>query len=459
MADLQRTIEACEARLDHFDIRIRRENLEYLKEFVKNGDIVPAPEKEIANLHCHTFFSYNGYGYSPTHLAWLGKKNGLKFMGIIDFDVLDGVDEFLEACESLELRGSAGIETRVFIPQFCEREINSPGEPGVYYDMGIGFTSSATPKTAKAQMDDIRERVRQRNCRVLESVNAFLDPLQMDYEKDILPLTPSGNATERHMVAAIVQKSYDMFDDPVLFWSEKLGQSQEEINAGLDDLETFKNIVRKKLMKRGGVGYIKPTAETFPRADEFHQMVRACQAMPCAAWLDGTTRGEQDIEELLTLLIEKGTAAINIIPDRNWNISDPKIKQEKVKNLYHIVELAKKLDLPILVGTEMNSFGQKFMDDFTAPELKPLTGAFINGAWFIYGHTWLQKRWEMGYQSRWAEQYFTDRKSRNDFYISAGKVLPPKISDPALISEINESQAPEEVLLKLAMIKEHEQSE
>jgi len=51
-------------------------------------------------------------------------------IGIVDFDVLDGVDEFLAACEVAGVRGSAGVETRVFIPEFATHEINSPGEPG-----------------------------------------------------------------------------------------------------------------------------------------------------------------------------------------------------------------------------------------------------------------------------------------------------------------------------------------
>ncbi len=66
---------------------------------------------------------------------------GFAAVGIVDFDVLDAVDEFLAACDVVGVRGSAGIETRVFIPEFATREINSPGEPGVYYHMGIGFTS------------------------------------------------------------------------------------------------------------------------------------------------------------------------------------------------------------------------------------------------------------------------------------------------------------------------------
>ena len=97
-------------------------------------------------MHCHTFFSFNAYGHSPASLAWLGRKHGFKLMGIVDFDVLDGIDEFLEACEVVDLRCSAGIETRVFIPEYASQEINSPGEPGVCYHMGIGFTSSRVPQ-------------------------------------------------------------------------------------------------------------------------------------------------------------------------------------------------------------------------------------------------------------------------------------------------------------------------
>ena len=38
----------------------------------------------------------------------------------------------------------------MFVPEFSTREINSPGEPGVCYQMGVGFASSqATGKAAE----------------------------------------------------------------------------------------------------------------------------------------------------------------------------------------------------------------------------------------------------------------------------------------------------------------------
>ena len=158
-------------------------------------------------------------------------------------------------------------------------------------------------------------------------------------------------------------------------------------------------------MKRGGIGYTQPGPDTFPSVDEVNQLIVASQALPCAAWLDGTLKGEQDIEELLNLLIAKGVAALNIIPDRNWNIADPDIRQKKVENLYKVVDLAKKLDLPLNIGTEMNSFGQKLVDDFDQPELAPLRDAFMDGAYFIYGHTVMQRALGLGYQSEWAKSH------------------------------------------------------
>ena len=255
MAVSQKLINNLEARLDDFDRQARKDSLEALNELAINGNIVVEPEQEAANLHCHSFFSYNGFGYSPTHLAWLGKKGGLKFLGVVDFDVLDGVDEFLDSCEYLGVRAAAGMETRVFIPEFSDIEINSPGEPGVCYHMGIGFTSSFAPASAHRILEDIRLRVAQRNCRILEKINQYLDPLNIDFERDILPMTPSGNATERHIVTKIVEKACTEFDDPYQFWSDKLGLTIEMIKEAMADPDNFQNIIRKKLIKRGGIGY------------------------------------------------------------------------------------------------------------------------------------------------------------------------------------------------------------
>ena len=449
MAASQKIITNLEVRLDDFDRHIRKESLEALNELAGNGDIPLEPEREAANLHCHSFFSYNGYGYSPTHLAWLGKKNGLKFMGVVDFDVLDGVDEFLDACVYLGIRGTAGMETRVFIPEFADIEINSPGEPGVCYHMGIGFSSSSAPASAQCILEDIRLQAAQRNCRILEKINHFLDPLMIDFERDILPLTPSGNATERHIMTKIADKAYNEFDNPAQFWSGKLDLPLETIQKEMADSENFQNIIRKKLIKRGGIGYIQPTEDTFPLIDEFYGVLFSCQAIPCAAWLDGTTPGEQMIEMLLGVLIDKGAAAINVIPDRNWNIKDSKEKALKLDNLYQVARVASDLDLPVLVGTEMNSYGQKMVDDFDIPELFPLKNEFIKGANFIYGHTQMQKRWGMGYQSLWAQEYFNDRKSKNEFFTSTGRLISPSVKVSVGSEGITTAMTPEEVLANL----------
>ena len=66
----------------------------------------------VVNLHYHTFFSYNALGWSPSRIAWEAYKHGLLVAGIVDFDVLDGMEEFLAAGEILGLRTTAAMETR-----------------------------------------------------------------------------------------------------------------------------------------------------------------------------------------------------------------------------------------------------------------------------------------------------------------------------------------------------------
>jgi hypothetical protein len=406
----------------------------------ERGEAPCEPTKDVVNLHCHTFFSFNAYGHSPSSLAWLAKKRGFAAVGIVDFDVLDAVDEFLAACDLAGVRGSAGIETRVFIPEFDTREINSPGEPGVYYHMGIGFTSGTVPPAAAPALTAMRARADRRNREMAARVNAYLAPVVIDYERDVLPLTPAGNATERHMLLAYIRAADRQFGDAegqkAAFWAEKLGASTDQIMAIIGDYAKFSNLVRGKLMKRGGVGYVQPSPEAFPTVGEFHAMITACGALPCVTWLDGTSAGEQAIDELLDLLIGQGAVALNIIPDRNWNIADPESRRIKVANLHEIVRIAAARDLPINVGTEMNAPGNKLVDDFDVPEVAPVKQAFLDGAHFIYGHTVMQRALEMGYQTEWAQTNLPTRRERNDFYTTIGYRVPPGAAGLARLREL-----------------------
>ena len=415
--------------LDSFDPQKRSEALRLLSEKIKSGQIsLPEPTSDV-NLHCHTFFSYNAYGYSPTHFAWLARKNSLAVAGIVDFDVLDGMDEFLDAGRVLNLKTCVGMETRVFIPEFADMEINSPGEPGISYHMGIGFPQAILQGENRDFLLRLKQTAQKRNRELMARVNRYLSPVELDYDRDILPLTPAGNATERHMCLSYALKAANLFPDKQKladFWADRLDVPLDSVVPYLPDGIEILNRIRAKTMKRGGVGYITPDTGSFPRMDQTNKFILAAGAIPAHTWLDGTSQGEQHIEELLEVAISTGAAAINIIPDRNYTPHNP---DRKLANLYNVVDVAKKMNLPIIVGTEMNSSGQKFVDNFKSPELAPLLPEFLKSAYIFYAHSVLQQKCSKGYTSEWAKEYFPERAERNEFFTELGRLITPQRED------------------------------
>jgi len=420
-------IEELEEKLDSFDAAERKEALLALCERVKAGEITLPEAGTDVNLHCHTFFSYNSYGYSPSKFAWLARKRGLAVAGVVDFDVLDALEEFLEAARLLGLKGCGGLETRVFIPEFSERVINSPGEPGISYHMGVGFPKAKLEGGQEEFLHNLRSLAQQRNRDLMGRVNKYLKPVELDYERDVLVLTPSGNPTERHICLAYARKAQEIFEGTEAladFWSQKLGV--EARTLGLPEGRDLLNTIRAKTMKRGGVGYVSPDKGSFPLLEDTNRFILAAGAIPTVTWLDGTSEGEKAIEELLQVAMSSGAAAINIIPDRNYT---PGAKDVKLKNLYQVVELAEKWCLPVVVGTEMNSPGQKFVDDFGSEELSPLVPIFLKGAHIVYAHSVLQQKCGLGYTSGWAKRNFESVGQKNEFFQKLGELLEPRDED------------------------------
>lgn len=426
----EQNIRTLEAQLDSFDPAKRRQALDELIRLSEAGEIaLPDPKPEV-NLHFHTFYSFNAEGWSPSRVAWESRKYALSVAGKVDFDVLEGTQEFLDAGEALRLKTVSGLETRVFIQELADKEINSPGEPGVAYFMLAGVTRGPGAGAARDTLDRFYSTARSRTEEMMERVNRHLGTVQLDFTRDVLPLTPAGNATERHLLAAFDRKAREVYPDTAGlagFWAEKLGVELAEARALVDDSVKLQETIRGRLMKKGGVAYAAPEAGTFPSLESAVSFGRDIGALPCLTWLDGTTPGEENAGELVELMIGKGCVVANIIPDRNWRISDSSQKALKVRKLDEFVAACRDQGLPIAVGTEMNKLGLPFVDEFSAPELQPYVQDFLDGAHFFWGHTMLSRYADCGYFSPVVEDAFGPAcKRRNKFFRLVGQLPIPE---------------------------------
>jgi hypothetical protein len=416
-----------------------------------DGSRPPEADPKI-NLHAHTFFSYNGYGYSPTYLVALAHLEHWYALATVDFDVLDGVDETLDGAARAGVRASAGIETRVYVTDRSTDVFNSPGEPGVMYYVGMGFTSARPPQGARAVIDGLRSRAQARNREMIARVNAYLAPVSVDYDRDVLPLTPSGNATERHMLIAYDAAARATFADRqslLAFWADKLSMPVEAVDAFLGDVPFPHDAIRGRLMKQGGPGYMAPTPDSFPPLQDAISSTVACGALPCYAFLDGTYSGEQDMSALLEDMLARGVVGMVLIPDRNWNIADKIKARDLVSRLHTTLDLARALDLPVFAGTEMNKPGQLLIDDLSVPALRDYAPDLCRGADFLFAHTALQRAKGLGYQSVWAQQWLPERRPRTRFYTALGSLLSPSDDSITRAAALMRSDGPEAALARL----------
>lgn len=410
-----------ESELNNFNSQIRLDALNQLEYFLSQGNISTHPARNWINLHCHSFFSYNGYGMSPCSLVWMAKLQGLDMIGLVDFDTLDGVDEFHKAGKILNIKTVASLETRVFLPNYLKQEINSPGEPGIAYHMVSGLTSTAILRNENRLFtESLLNKSHIRNKNIVTRINNIIPKIKLEYDRDVLSLTPNGNPTERHICEAYRKKAENIFPDEQLrmkFWSKVTNYSEKRFDVVFHNKVNLEAFIRKYFMKQGGIAYQQPSPDNFPKLSDINSYAIGLNSIPVMAWVDGMSPAENNIKELIEYHVSQGTKGINIIPDRNYNIKDNILKKKKLQKLYEVIEIAESYDLPIMVGTELNAPGLKFVDDFNSPELSPLLPIFRKGAEIFYGHTIEQAKNGNGYCSEWSNNNFATTAEKNDYYI------------------------------------------
>lgn len=417
--------------LDSFDGAERRAAL-LRHAAVARAPVAPGAGAPV-NMHLHTFFSFNAAGCSPSHLAVRAREWGLYAAATCDFDVLDAVDEFLEAGALLGLRAASHLETRVYAPEFTGVETNSPGEPGICYVMGAGFPRTPPPGSAGFPMAErLRRRASGRNAAVVARINEHLPAIAVRYEEEVAGLTPRRSPTERHVVRAYVNRARQAFPDAAAraeFWGEVLEQPPAAVAAL--SRGRLEEQIRRRLIKQGGAAYQQPGPAAFPELGAFFSWVRDAGAIPMAAWRDGASAGEAAPDSWLEALEARGAAAVNVVPEL---VADP-------AHLQSLMAEVTRRALPVNVGTEMNADGLPDWDDLDSPELAPYRSAFVSGAEVMVGHTTLARYAGFPYCGAAAQAEFPRREQRNRFFAAVGRLPPPASGAARRLAELGETAA------------------
>jgi hypothetical protein len=371
-------------KLSDFNLLTRKEALLEVKALIQAGKIKKYREqKPWINMHLHTFHSFNYKNWSPSRVVLEAWRTGLKYAGTVDFDTLAGLQETLQAGKLLGEKVTGGFESRVFIKELEDKVINSPKEPGIFYLCGKGFRKPPEEESEEGKFfAEIKNTAQARNREVVNKLNGYLKDVTLDYEKEVMPLAPSGNPTERHIILAYLKKSKQVLREKTdEFWAEILGSEEKKISfKRTEKPQELQGEIRKKLVKFGGPGYIKAEGESFPPFERVVEMTKKAGGIPVGTWLDGTSEGESEPGRHMEFLKSRGIKIMTIIPERNYNIRDKEEKRLKVSNLNKFMEVCKKMDMPVVCGTEMNKHGQPFVDDFNQPEIAKYLSYFLRSA-------------------------------------------------------------------------------
>ena len=322
------------AILNKLNAPTKEARLANLAEVLKTTTFPPMVSQYINN-HIHTTYSFSPY--SPTAAVYAARMEGLCTAGIIDHDSISGAEEFLEAAKLVEMPVTIGMEARVSMAgtRLEGRRTNNPDQVGVSY-----MTIQGVPHDKISVLTEFfrpyQAARHERNRKMIEKINALLPGIDLDYDRDVLPLSmaaENGGVTERHLMYALaiklvqqVGKGQTMVDKLV---SMGLKLSEKQTAQMMDTEYPFYEYDLLGILKSAFVPqiFIDATDEC-PKLPDMVKLCNDIDAFLCYAYLgdvgDSVTgdkkaqKFEDDyLEDVFECLKEEGVKSVTYMPTRN----------------------------------------------------------------------------------------------------------------------------------------------
>jgi len=378
--------------------------MNFLKNFPSEKELIlwssnlDLPYFHKVNCHVHTPYSFSAFE-SIDQIFRMANDEDVVVVGINDFFVTDGYDEFYKKALSLKVFPEFNIE---FIGLLKEEQkkgirVNDPNNPGRTYFCGKGldypFHLSEENKrllnnviiSSQLQLKSMIDKLND----ILQKINS---PFLLDFE-EIKEQFAKELVRERHIAKAIRFYTNEYFsnDDEKRDFYNKLF-NEKSLKANLSNFTEVEEEIRANLLKAGGIAFVPETEEAFLPIEIIIDIIIDAGGIPCYPVLLDDKNGnftefEKDITKLINRLKDLKVSCIEVIPNRN-----------SIEKLNFFVEEMSCNDFVVLAGSEHNT-----------PAMIPLSlkarngdlnefllNEFYEGACIIAAHQYLKANNKIG---------------------------------------------------------------
>jgi hypothetical protein len=320
------------------------------------------PEWRELNGHIHTPWSFSAFSDMET-IFRMAKEENITILGINDFYVTAGYDDFSKGCTANKIFPLFNIE---FIGLLKEEQkngvrINDPNNPGRIYFTGKGLdypfhagwmqkrklarVKAESQKQIKAMIVKLNDLIQKENT----SLSLSYDAIKKRFARDLV--------RERHLAKAVrvlSEENFSSAEGQIGFIENLYGGKKSK--TGPENPAALENEIRSNLLKSGGAAFVEEDENSFLELKKIIKIIIAAGGIPCYPVLLDDPSGkctefEGDYERLYSSLCRLGIECIELIPGRNDH-----------ETLRKFVEFFHEKGFIITFGTEHNT-----------PEMIPLT--------------------------------------------------------------------------------------
>ncbi len=374
------------------------------------------------NNHIHSPYSFSAFK-NLSQAFEMAEKENISILGINDFFVADGFEEFYNLATEKKVFPIFNIE---FIGLLKEEQkndvrVNDPNNPGRTYFCGKGLTYPfSLPAKSKIELEILKLESQKQIVQMIEKLNVHLTDVGVDIQfsyEEIKEKYAKELVRERHIAQALriaVDEKYSSDDEKKEVF--KKIYSGTDSKAELSDASALDNEIRSNLLKAGGKAFVEEDDRAFYEIPDIIEIITLAGGIPTYPVLLDNPKGEYtgfegDKEKLYKRLTGLGIYSVELIPNRN-----------DLGALTEFVKFFHEKGFVVSFGTEHNAPGLIPLTPVTrgnVPLSNELKKIGYEGVCVIAAHQYLKAKGEEGYLNKKGIAKFNERED----FVLLGKAV------------------------------------